>query len=171
MRVVSASSRARSAATVDRRSSQKVTGPSHSFSKLRAKARVDWHRGPSEPSMLRGRPSTIPPTERWAMISCRRAASNPNFLRRMVSSGLATDQNVSETATPMVLSPRSSPINDRIGGRAAKNSPVSSKIIPNLPVLPHRSMCPAPWGRRQRWRARPPEPRGRRPGGPAQTAP
>ena len=51
---------ARSTAAVDSRSSQSAMGSSVNCAKLRAKARVDWARGPSDPSMLIGSPSTKP---------------------------------------------------------------------------------------------------------------
>src|SRR6266480_3384466 len=57
---MSASIRPRSTAAVESRSSHSPIGKSVSLAKLRAKARVDCARGPSEPSMLIGRPSTKP---------------------------------------------------------------------------------------------------------------
>jgi hypothetical protein len=57
-RETSISSSARSAATVERRSSQKANGSSDSRAMLRTKARLAWARGPSLPSMLTGRPMT-----------------------------------------------------------------------------------------------------------------
>ena len=54
LRLVSASSSARSAAAVERRSSQNAIGNSVSGARLRTKARVDCARGPSVPSRLIG---------------------------------------------------------------------------------------------------------------------
>src|SRR5947209_8952859 len=46
--------------------SQRPIGKAVSLDRLRAKARVDCARGPSVPSMLIGRPSTMPTAERSA---------------------------------------------------------------------------------------------------------
>src|SRR5579862_7786677 len=59
-RLASAAMSARSTAAVDSRSSHSAIGNSVSRARFLAKARVDWARGPSEPSMLIGRPSTMP---------------------------------------------------------------------------------------------------------------
>ena len=79
--------------------------------------------------MLRGRPRTSPAMERASVIAASATASCPNFLRRMVSSGVAIDRKVSETATPTVFSPKSRPAMARIGGRAAVKSSIVSWII------------------------------------------
>ena len=127
-RDVSASSSARSAATVESRSSQKVIGRSVRPARLRAKARVDCARGPSLPSMLRGRPSTSPPIRRAEARVSRVAASAANFVRRTVCSGEAMRRLVSETATPMVRVPRSRPISARPGASAATKAATSGWI-------------------------------------------
>ena len=73
----------------DARSLMQAVTPDEALETLTAW--VDWLRGPSEPSILRGRPRMMPPTCLSAIISCNRAASMPNFLRFTVSNGLATD--------------------------------------------------------------------------------
>src|SRR5438874_3358837 len=80
------------------------------LAKFRAKARVDCARGPSLPSMLMGRPSTKPTALRSPDIESSRAASALNALRWMVSTPVASRRSGSDTATPMVLVPRSRPI-------------------------------------------------------------
>src|SRR5262249_54185787 len=72
-------------------------------------ARVDCARGPSLPSMLIGSPSTNPAAFRSEAIASSRAASSLNALRWMVSTPVASLRSGSETATPMVLVPRSRP--------------------------------------------------------------
>jgi hypothetical protein len=61
LRDTSISISARSAATVDNRSSQNTNGRSVFCAMLRTKARVAWARGPSLPSMFTGRPITAAP--------------------------------------------------------------------------------------------------------------
>src|SRR6266404_1656595 len=100
----------RSTAAVDSRSSQSAMARPVRLEKLRAKARVDCARGPSLPSMLMGRPSTKPTTLRSLDIASSRAASALNALRWIVSTPVASRRSGSDTATPMVLVPRSRPI-------------------------------------------------------------
>src|SRR5664280_808810 len=109
---MSASINPRSTAAVDNRSSHSAIGNSVSLAKLRAKARVDCARGPSEPSMLTGRPSTKPMALRSAASARTRAASAANFVRAMVSTPVASLRSGSLEATPMVFVPRSRPINE-----------------------------------------------------------
>ena len=78
-------------------------------SRLRPNARLDWQRRPSVPSILTGRPMTIPPAPRLSISLNRALASSVNLVLRISSSGLATVRVASETATPMVFSPRSRP--------------------------------------------------------------
>jgi hypothetical protein len=122
--------------------------------RFRAKARVDCARGPSLPSMLRGRPRTRPARSRFAMISTSSAASCVNLERLIVTSGVATLRNASETATPIVLVPKSRPAIPRAGGSAAAK--------PGDVVVDHsgasRSVGPPPRSapaRRDRRRRRP----------------
>src|SRR6266404_1243249 len=100
----------RSSAAVESRSSHSAMDSSVSLEKLRAKARVDCARGPSLPSMLMGRPSTKPTALRSPDIASSRAASALNALRWIVSTPVASRRSGSDTATPMVLVPRSRPI-------------------------------------------------------------
>ena len=95
--------------------------------------------------MLRGRPRITPPISRACNRAITCAASSPNFLRLMVSSGVATDRNRSETATPMVRVPRSSPASAVMGARAAVKSWMSSWIIRSGPLGRSSSNC-APCG-------------------------
>ena len=125
----------RSTAAVDSRSSQNTTGTGESFAKLRAKALVDWQRGPSVPSMLIGSPSTISPMFSLAMMASSRSASVVNFLRAMVSMGVAIIRVRSLVATPMVLEPRSSPIS-RL---SAEIAPMASRSVRSGVVI--ESLC------------------------------
>ncbi len=109
----------RSTAAVDRRSSQNTTGVGDSLAKFRAKERVDWQRGPSVPSMLTGKPRMMRPMFSAAMMASSRSASFVNFLRAMVSIGVAIIRVRSLVATPMVFDPRSSAINRLSGAMAA----------------------------------------------------
>ena len=59
--------------------------------------------------MFTGRPMTMPVAPRLSMALNSAAASSPNLALRISSSGLATVRVASETATPMVFSPRSRP--------------------------------------------------------------
>ena len=99
----------RSTAAVDSRSSHSAMARPVRLEKLRAKARVDCARGPSLPSMLMGSPSTKPTALRSPDIASSRAASALNALRWSVSTPVASRRSGSETATPMVLVPRSRP--------------------------------------------------------------
>jgi len=119
LREASAAISMRSTAAVERRSSQNTMGIGESRAKFRAKARVDWQRGPSVPSMLTGSPSTMRPMFSAAMIASSRSASWVNFLRAMVSMGVAMARVRSLVATPMVLVPRSSPISRLSAGMVA----------------------------------------------------
>ena len=160
LREVSPSSKARSAATVDRRSSQKAMGSGVSRSRLRAKARVDCARGPSLPSMLKGRPSTMPTSARSVVIFSRACASSVNFSRRITRSGEATERRPSLTATPMVLVPRSSPARPPVRGRAAAKSSIAVQIIAGPPFSLRPRPRPAPRVLRQSACAPRPECRG-----------
>src|SRR5210317_954020 len=82
--------------------------------------------------MLRGSPRTNPPMLRALQMASSFSASTVNFLRFMVSSGVATDKKVSLTATPMVTVPKSSPAMAFICGSDVANSSKSSKIIQSL---------------------------------------
>ena len=59
-RLVSASISVRSTPEVESRSSQKANGTSRRARMFWASDRADWTRGPSDPSMLSGRPITKP---------------------------------------------------------------------------------------------------------------
>ena len=85
--------------------------------RLRTKARVDWARGPSLPSMLSGRPTTSPPTPWRSARAGSRQASGVNFTRLMVSSGVAMRRSTSERARPIVFVPRSTPSSRARGGK------------------------------------------------------
>ena len=121
-RLMSCAISSRSTAAVDSRSSQSMIGKMVSLEKLRAKARVDCARGPSEPSMLIGRPSTKPTALRSAASASTRWASAVKALRAMVSTPVASRRSGSLTATPMVLVPRSSPISDPRAGSSGAAS-------------------------------------------------
>ena len=82
LRLTSAAISSRSTAAVDSRSSHSAIGRSVSLARLRAKARTDCARGPSLPSMLRGRPSTKPTQRRSAASASRRLASSGEGLAR-----------------------------------------------------------------------------------------
>jgi hypothetical protein len=103
----------RSAATVDSRSSQKAKGRGESGAMLRTKARDLCALGPSEPSMLTGRPITAAPAFSFSSSESSAAASIENFLRTMTGRGCAKASPLSEIASPIVLSPRSSPASVR----------------------------------------------------------
>ena len=120
-RLASAAIRSRSTAAVESRSSHSPIGSAVSLAKLRAKARVDCARGPSEPSMLIGRPSTKPAARRSA-ASARTAlrVGREGLARSTVVTPVASRRSGSLTATPMVLVPRSRPISaPRAGSRGA----------------------------------------------------
>ena len=70
--------------------------------------------------MLRGRPNTMPQTSRASVILSNAAASIPNFLRLIVSKGVATLRITSDSATPLVTVPRLEirDIAKSFGGRA-----------------------------------------------------
>ena len=76
---------------------------------LRTKARDAWARGPSLPSMLTGRPITTARALSFDRAATSAAASSENFLRKMTGRGCAKEKLRSETARPIVLSPRSMP--------------------------------------------------------------
>ena len=97
------------ALAVDQRSSHSRTGRPKASSKLRAKARLDWARGPSEPSILRGSPSTIAFTSRLSINSAIRSLSRPHLPRPNVLCAVAKRQPASHKAVPMVFVPRSRP--------------------------------------------------------------
>src|SRR6516164_1506357 len=129
-RLASAAMRARSTAAVDSRSSHNAIGSSVNRARLRAKARVDWARGPSEPSMLTGSPSTRPAARRSAASANMRCASRVKRLRAMVSTGAATRRSGSLAATPMVLAPRSRPRRTpRPGSSAAASASARTGMV------------------------------------------
>ena len=97
-------------AAVESRSSQNTQGRAESGPKLRAKARAACALGPSDPSMLSGKPMISAAASNSSMSQTSRAASLPNFVRRIVTSGVAIRRSTSERARPMVLAPRSAPI-------------------------------------------------------------
>ncbi|KQZ13604.1 hypothetical protein ASD44_05590 [Mesorhizobium sp. Root554] len=105
----SISIKVRSAATVESRSSHKTKGRAVSDAMLRTNARDFCALGPSEPSMLIGRPSTTAPTLSLVSWASNTSASSENFLRMMTGRGWEKDSPLSDTAMPIVLSPRSSP--------------------------------------------------------------
>src|SRR5438270_8605651 len=113
---------ARSTAAVESRSSHNAMARSVRPAKLRAKARVDCARGPSLPSMLMGSPSTKPTALRSPAIVSSRAASDLKALRCKVSTPVASRRSGSETATPMVLVPKSRPTSAPRSGQCAAAS-------------------------------------------------
>lgn len=121
-RDASCSINARVTAAVDNRSSQKRKGRSVSAAKLRTKARVDCARAPSLPSILSGRPTTKAATLNSSARASKCAASAENLPRFSVSRGVARRRSTSDKASPIVLVPRSMPINrcDRLR-RAARS--------------------------------------------------
>src|SRR5262249_42379831 len=84
LRLTSAVMSSRSTAAVESRSSHSAIGKSVNRARLRAKARVDWARGPSLPSMLIGRPGTEP-------VALRSAGSADAGAGRVGREGLARD--------------------------------------------------------------------------------
>ena len=134
-RLMSVAISSRSTAAVDSRSSHSAIGNSVSLAKLRAKARVDCARGPSEPSMLIGRPSTKPTAERSAASASRRrgVGGEMSCARRSRLRPPVCGRDRS-TATPMVLVPRSRPSNEpRAGQRGAISTSVPIAIVSRQP--------------------------------------
>jgi len=119
----------RSAATVDSRSSQKAKGRGESGAMLRTKARDLCALGPSEPSMLMGRPITTAPAFSFASSAERAAASSENFFRTRTGRGCAKESPMSDTATPTVLSPRSSPASVRPPTSSAGSSSTVTTLV------------------------------------------
>jgi len=74
-----------------------------------AKARVAWQRGPSDPSMLSGRPTTKPAMCSRTVKAFSCSMSLVNFVRRTVSAGPAKCQPASQMARPTVFVPMSRP--------------------------------------------------------------
>lgn len=103
------SMRTRFTAAVESRSSQKAMGRSWRLNRRLAKARADWQRGPSVPSILIGNPMIIPSAARLCIRLRRVSRSFVNFTLEITLKGLATMRDKSETATPIVFSPRSKP--------------------------------------------------------------
>src|SRR5882757_4189378 len=112
----------RSTAAVESRSSHSPIARLVSSAGLRANARVDCARGPSLPSMLMGKPSTKPTALRSPASASTRAASTLKALRWMVSTPVASRRSGLDTATPIVLVPRSSPISAPRSGQCAAAS-------------------------------------------------
>ncbi len=80
---------------------------------------------PFVPSMLTGRPiATAPTIFLRSSSSSSAAASSENFLRMITGRGWAKDRPLSDTATPIVFSPRSSPASVLPPSRAAARSVV-----------------------------------------------
>src|SRR5467141_1955740 len=143
---MSISINSRSTATVESRSSHKAMARSVSFEKLRAKARVDCARGPSLASMLMGRPSTKPTALRSRATARRRAASDLKALRWMVSTPVASLRSGSDTATPMVLVPKSRPTSAPRSGQCAVAS-IRGKITAGMAPHTTRPAMGAKWER------------------------
>src|ERR1700716_3487981 len=135
-RLMSMPINSRSTAAVESRSSHRAMARSVSLEKLRAKARVDCARGPSLASMLMGRPSTKPKALRSPAMASRRAASALKALRWMVSTPVASLRSGSDTATPMVLVPRSSPTSAPRSGQCALAS-ISGRMRADM--APHNT--------------------------------
>jgi len=135
-RLRSASIIARSAAAVDQRSSHNRIGNPRS-SILRAKARLDWLRGLSLPSMLMGSPITIPAVGRVASAACNLALSLANLLRTISSAGEAKLHPASQKAVPIVLLPISRPIRTPPSGSASRNS--AALVVINAPGISRSS--------------------------------
>src|SRR5690606_21863743 len=130
-RLTSAAIIARSTAAVDQRSSQSSTGSARG-ARLRAKARTDWVRGLSLPSMLSGSPTTNPTTDCAATSAFSASRSAANFLRMIVLSGVAKLHPASQSAVPIVLVPTSSPARRPPPGSARAKSEGAVVIIPAL---------------------------------------
>ena len=111
LREVSASSSARSAATVDSRSSQKKIGSGVSLARLRTKARVAWTRGPADPSRFRAaaRPRSLRPVLCRQLQQALRIRGEPaaaqchepggdlaRHIRKCEAQGLAADVDADE---------------------------------------------------------------------------
>ena len=118
----------RSMACVDQRSSRSRIGRPRS-SMLRAKARLDWLRGLSLPSMFSGRPTTMPLVGRVAIAAVSATLSLENLVRLMRSAGDANVQPASQNAVPMVLLPMSRPSRTPPSGNASRKSAMAPKII------------------------------------------
>ena len=99
-----------------------------------AVSRADWARGPSLPSMLTGRPTTMPPMPSAAVIARRVSISRESLVRRSVVRAVAMVRFTSETAIPMVFVPRSSPMR-----RASAASKPFSSFRSQIAIA-----CPAP---------------------------
>jgi len=125
----SISIRVRSAATVESLSSQKAKGRLESCAMLRTKARDFCARGPSEPSMLIGRPITAAPAFSFSRSARSPAASSENLRRMMTGRGWAKASPRSETATPIVLSPRSSAASGRPDASSAGRSSMATTFL------------------------------------------
>jgi hypothetical protein len=81
--------------------------------------------------MFSGKPMTSAAASNLSMSATSRAASLANFVRRIVSSGVARRRSTSESARPMVLAPRSAPMRRcRKPMRGAK--PSRSKMSTNM---------------------------------------
>src|SRR4051812_7246974 len=137
-RLMSMPINSRSTAAVESRSSHKAMVRSVSLERLRAKARVDCARGPSLESMLIGRPSTKPTALRSPAMATSRAASALKALRRIVSTPVASLRSGSDTATPMVLVPKSSPTSAPRSGQCATAS-ISGRMRAGM--VPHNTRC------------------------------
>src|ERR1051325_2899413 len=116
-------------AAVDIRSSHNASGMSRNAKRLRANCRTDWVRGVSPPPRLSGRPMTRPATSCRSIKASSAAMSSAKRRRRIVSSGLAMTSRVSESASPTVLVPTSSPMIRRPGGTAARSCWGSARSI------------------------------------------
>ncbi len=109
---ISASFIARSAITVVKRSSIKVTGSSVLLRSISANSFVFSHRSPSVLFIFLGYPKTISDTSYCSHSSSIRAKVCLNLFglsRLIISTPCAVIRSGSETATPTVLDPKSSP--------------------------------------------------------------
>ena len=119
-------SRARRRRWTSARPRRRPAAPSPSASRA-AVSRADCARGPSLPSMLTGSPTTMPPIPSSAMSARRDSMSRESLVRRSVVRAVAIVRLTSETATPIVLAPRSSP-NRRASAASRPFNALNSQI-------------------------------------------
>ena len=108
-RAVPAAASARSASTVDRRSSCNATGTSTTFRSASANDSAWTARSPRSPRSERGRPSTMSVAPRSRARAATASSSPGGCPTCTVPTGTASRRSGSETATPIRASPRSSP--------------------------------------------------------------
>src|SRR5690606_1314780 len=125
---MSAERSVRSAATVESRSSQRMTGSEKRSSSRRARS---WHafpRGPTDPSMLRGSPTTMAPTP-FSSISSSRRCIQSGRVRSITPAPWAVQPKWSLTATPVRFFPTSNPMIREGGEKGSDRSRLFEHIL------------------------------------------